>query len=223
MSQAVNFAKRMVVWNAAVPGLLLAYDAWRGNLGGNPINFSIRTTGMLSLIMLVLSLAVTPLVRWAGWGWLGPSRRALGLFAFAYGLGHFLLFFGLDREWSLASTWSEIALRPYLAIGGASLLIMLPLAVTSTNGMVRALGGARWKQLHRLAYAAAVLGGLHYLMLVKADIRLPVAFLVVLAGLLLSRLWPTHSRTLPPRQPLSPQRPLHPGPTSAESRGPASH
>ena len=86
MSQAVSFAKRMVVWNAAVPGLLLAYDAWRGNLGGNPINFSIRTTGMLSLIMLVLSLAVTPLVRWAGWGWLGPSRRALGLFAFAYGL-----------------------------------------------------------------------------------------------------------------------------------------
>ena len=209
MSQAVNFAKRMVLWNAAVPGLMLAYDAWRGNLGGNPINFSIRTTGMLSLIMLVLSLAVTPLVRWAGWGWLGASRRTLGLYAFAYGLAHFLLFFGLDREWSLASTWSEIALRPYLAIGGASLLIMLPLAATSTNAMIRALGGARWKQLHRLAYAAAILGCLHYLLLVKADIRLPVVFFVVLGGLLLSRFIPTRSRSLPPRRPLP------------ESRGPA--
>lgn len=210
MSQVVNFAKRVVLWNAAVPGVLLAYDAGQGQLGGNPINFAIRTTGLMSLIMLVLSLAVTPLVRFAGWGWLVPTRRTLGLYAFAYGLAHFLLFFILDREWSLAGTWSEIVLRPYLAIGGASLAIMLPLAVTSTNGMIRWLGGLQWKRLHRLAYAAAGLGCLHYLLLVKADIRLPVAFFVLLGGLLAARLIPGRPRTVAPRRPL----PGGPGPSA---------
>ena len=142
----------------------------------------------MTLLFLVLSLTVTPLSRVTGQGWLGQFRRMLGLNAFFHCVLHFLLFFGFDRGASIASTVSEIYLRPYLMVGTVGLVLMVPLAATSTNGMVKRLGPARWKALHRLAYVAAAAGALHYYMLVKADVSQPIAFASVLGVLFLYRI-----------------------------------
>jgi ferredoxin-NADP reductase/DMSO/TMAO reductase YedYZ heme-binding membrane subunit len=183
-----RFTKNVVLLNCLVPVTLLAWDAVHGRLGANPVNFAIRTTGLLALLFLVLSLTVTPASRIIGWGWLGQFRRMLGLCAFFHTVLHFLLFFGFDRAASIAGTASEILARPYLMVGTIGLVLMVPLAATSTNGMIKRLGPARWKRLHRLAYVAAVAGALHFYMLVKADITRPVQFAVVLGVLFLYRL-----------------------------------
>jgi DMSO/TMAO reductase YedYZ heme-binding membrane subunit len=183
-----RFTKSVVLLNCLVPVILLGWDAWGGNLGANPVNFAIRTTGMLALIFLVLSLTVTPASRLTGYGWLVHFRRMLGLNAFFHAALHFLLFFVFDRSASFRSTASEILLRPYLMVGAFGLLLMAPLAATSTNGMIKRLGTARWKALHRLAYLAAVAGELHFYMLVKADVTFPYAFASALGVLFLYRL-----------------------------------
>ncbi len=183
MLKITPFTKYVVILNFAVPSILLTWDALRGQLGANPVNFAIRTTGLLALICLVLSLAVTPVMRLAGWNWLGQLRRTAGLYAFFHTAAHFLLFFLLDRAANIRDTVSEIALRPYLMIGSVGLVIMIPLAVTSTNGMIRRIGTKRWKWLHRTAYIAACAGALHYYLLVKADTTWPLIFAAVLAVL----------------------------------------
>src|SRR6516225_4218342 len=122
--------------NCAVPVTLLAWDALNSHLGANPVNFAIRTTGILSLIFLVLSLTVTPFSRLSGWSWLGQFRRVFGLYAFFHAFIHFGLFFLFDRSGNIADTLSEIGMRRYLLVGIVGLLIMLPLAITSTNGMI---------------------------------------------------------------------------------------
>ena len=183
-----RFTKSVVLLNCSVPAALLAWDAWAGRLGANPVNFAIRTTGVLSLVFLVLSLAVTPAARLSGWGWLGQFRRTLGLYAFFHTGLHFLLFFWLDRSGSVADTASEVWMRPYLMVGTVGLVLMAPLAATSTDRMIKRLGPARWKALHRLAYVAAVAGALHFYLLVKADVTRPAAFAAVLAALLGHRL-----------------------------------
>jgi len=180
----LRFAKLLVLVNAAVPATLLAWDAWQHKLGANPVNFAIRTTGMLALIFLLLTLLVTPLRKLSGWNWIIFSRRTLGLYAFFYALAHFLIFFGFDRAFSVSSTLAEMAKRNYLIVGSLGLFVMVPLAVTSTNAMIKRLGGKRWRALHRLAYVAAIAGVIHYYMQVKADVRQPLAFASVLAILL---------------------------------------
>src|SRR6516165_312520 len=175
--------KWVVILNCIVPGMLLAWDAVQGDLGANPVNFAIRTTGILSLIFLVLSLTITPLTRLFGWSSLGQFRRVFGLYAFFHALIHFGLFFILDRSGNVADTLAEIGMRRYLIVGAVGLLIMLPLAITSTNGMVQRLGPRRWKMLHRSAYIAAAAGALHYYMLVKADTTLPLLFAAILSVL----------------------------------------
>jgi sulfoxide reductase heme-binding subunit YedZ len=187
--QDLRFAKKLVLLNAAVPALLLAWDAWHHRLGANPVNFAIRTTGMLALVFLLLTLLVTPLRKISGWNWIIFSRRTLGLYAFFYALLHFLIFFGFDRGFSVSSTARELFHRQYLMVGFIGLSVMVPLAVTSTNAMIKRLGGKRWRMLHRLAYAAAVAGALHYYMQVKADVRQPLVFAGILAMLLGWRVW----------------------------------
>lgn len=177
--------KLIVLLNCTVPVALLGYDALMGHLGANPVNFAIRTTGMLALVFLLLSLTVTPVARITGWNWLVLFRRTLGLYAFFHALLHLSIFFVFDRALSIRSTLSEMVVRPYLVVGSAALLLMVPLAVTSTDGMIRRLGPKRWKMLHRLAYVSAILGVLHYYMQVKADVTLPVGFAIAL-GLLLA-------------------------------------
>ena len=179
-----KFTKAVVFVNALVPLALLAWDAVRGQLGANPLEYVTRTTGMLTLIFLLLSLMVTPLRKMSGWNWLGMHRRMLGLYAFFYGLLHFMTYVWFDRFFNLKSALSDVASRPFIAVGFASFLIMIPLAVTSTNKMVKRLGGRRWNQLHKTVYIAGMLGALHYWMLVKSDTRLPLTFGLVLALLL---------------------------------------
>lgn len=187
MLKITPFTKSVVVLNFAVPAVLLGWDALQGRLGGNPVNFAIRTTGILALVCLTLSLAVTPVVRLAGWNWLGTFRRVAGLYAFFYTAAHFLLYFLLDRAANVGGALSEIVSRPYLTVGAAGLLVMIPLAATSTDGMIRRLGTKRWKRLHRTAYLAACAGVLHYYLLVKADTTWPVAFAVAVGALLAFR------------------------------------
>jgi sulfoxide reductase heme-binding subunit YedZ len=139
---------------------------------------------MLALIFLLLTLLVTPLRKITGLNWIIFSRRTLGLYAFFYALLHFLIFFSLDRAFSVSSTLTEMLKRNYLLVGATGLLVMVPLAVTSTNAMIKRLGGKRWRALHRLAYVAAIAGVIHYYMQVKKDVRQPLAFAAVLTVLL---------------------------------------
>jgi len=183
-SRDLRFAKLLVVVNALVPGAILLWDAAHSQLGANGVNYALRTTGMLALVFLTLTLAVTPLRRLTGIATLIAYRRALGLFAFGYASTHFLIFFVFDRGLSVGSTLHEILNRRYLLIGTSALVLMAPLALTSTNGMVMRLGARRWKRLHRLIYVVATAGVLHYYLLVKSDVRQPLAFAAVLAALL---------------------------------------
>jgi ferredoxin-NADP reductase/DMSO/TMAO reductase YedYZ heme-binding membrane subunit len=178
-----RLTKWVVILSCIVPAMLLAWNAAQGNLGASPVTFAIRTTGDLSLIFLVLSLTVTPLTRLSGWSSLGQFRRVFGLYAFFHASIHFGLFFLFDRSADVAHKLSEIGTQPYLLVGTVGLLIMLPLAITSTNGMVRRLGPKRWKMLHRSAYIAAAAGALHYYMLVKGDPTLPLLFAAILSAL----------------------------------------
>jgi sulfoxide reductase heme-binding subunit YedZ len=180
----LRFIKLLILVNGAVPLALLVWDQAHNRLGANPQNFLILTTGMITLIFLVLTMAVTPLRKLTGWNWLIQFRRMLGLYAFFYGCLHFLCFFSLDRGFSISSTLSEMVKRKYLIVGSTALLVMVPLALTSTNAMIKWLGGKRWRVLHRLAYLAAIAGVVHYYMQVKADVRQPLVFAAVLAVLL---------------------------------------
>ncbi len=184
-----GFAKLLVILNGLVPLAVLGYDACQGQLGANPVNFAIRTTGLLGLILLVLTLAVTPLRRVTGWTTLNAIRRNLGVLAFVYLALHFAIFFGYDRAASVSSTASEIVHRVYLWFGAAALLGLIPLAITSTDGMTRRLGGARWKRLHWLTFPIAGCAIIHYYLLVKSDTRQPIAFGLVIAILLAERLF----------------------------------
>jgi ferredoxin-NADP reductase/DMSO/TMAO reductase YedYZ heme-binding membrane subunit len=183
-----RFARSIVLLNCAVPVILLAWDAVAGRLGADPVNFAIRTTGILALIFIILTLAITPVSRMTGWGWMGQFRRVLGLYAFFHAGVHFLIFFWFDRAASVLGTLSEIATRTYLMVGIVGLVLMAPLAITSTNGMIKRLGPKRWMLLHRLVYVVAIAGALHFAMLVKADLTRPIAFAVPIAGLFAWRL-----------------------------------
>jgi ferredoxin-NADP reductase/DMSO/TMAO reductase YedYZ heme-binding membrane subunit len=183
-----QLVRRVVLVNGAVPITLLAYDAWQRQLGANCVNFAIHTTGLLALLFFILSLAVTPLKRLTGYNELVASRRALGLYGFFYLVIHFGIFFVLDRSGSLSSTLHEILKRRYLQIGTIALLLFVPLAITATDAMITRLGPRRWKRLHRLSYLATSLGSLHYVLLVKSDVRQPLAFAGVLGLLLGTRI-----------------------------------
>lgn len=183
-----RFAKTLVIACALVPALLLAYDAVQSRLGVNAVNFAIRSTGLLGLVFLSLSLVVTPLRRLTGWSALIAVRRNLGVYGFLYIAAHFLIFFGWDRAASISSTLTEIVERVYLWFGTGALVLMIPLAITSTDGMVTRLGPVWWKRLHRLAYVVVLLGLAHYYLLVKADTTKPFAFAVVFGALMLYRI-----------------------------------
>ena len=202
----IRFARLLLIVNGAVPLVLLGWDALHSQLGANPVKFTLLTTGMMGLIFLLLTLLVTPLRKISGWNWIIFSRRTLGLYAFFYTCLHFLIFFGLDRSFNVSSTLTEMVKRKYLIIGSTGLLVMVPLAVTSTNAMIKRLGGKRWRALHRLAYVAAIAGVIHYYLQVKADVRQPLAFAAVLTVLLGYRV-------------LESWRQRKPGPVAVANRG----
>lgn len=181
------YFKKLIILCGLVPGALLAWDAYRGDLGVNDVNFAIRSTGMIGLVMLTLTLLITPL-RWVtGWNVLISVRRNLGVFACLYILAHFVIFWLYDRGGSLSDTFSEIIERQYLWFGFGALVLMIPLALTSFDSMVSRLGPKRWKLLHRAAYLAALGGVIHFYQLVKSDTRLPKAFAIALGVVMTAR------------------------------------
>ena len=200
-----RFAKLVLLLNGLVPLALLLSDLYRKKVGANPLEFTTRTTGMLALVFLIISLAVTPLRRTTRLNWLVRFRRMLGLFAFFYGSLHLLTYVAFDRFFHLSTIPADIFKRPFIAIGTTAFLLMLPLAITSTDKMVKRLGGKRWALLHRVVYISGVFAVLHYYMLVKSDVRLPVTFAFVLAVLLGFRILVRFYKAPPPVQGITPQ------------------
>lgn len=191
-----RFAKWLVIANAMVPAALLVWDAEHHDLGINEVNFAIKTTGLVGLTLLVLSLVITPLRRLTKWNMLVALRRNLGVIGFFYILTHFLIFFWWDREGSLTSTVEEILDREYLWFGFGALVLMVPLAITSLDAVVAKLGAKRWKLLHRLTYVAIASGAYHYWLQAKSDKRQPDAYGCVVIALIAYRIiaheWDTH-------------------------------
>ena len=169
----------------------LASDILRGTrlFGSNPVKAGEHFLGDWTLRFLVLTLTITPLRQMLGWNWLAKRRRTLGLFAFAYGVLHWLVYILLDIQLDFNELVTDVIKRPYILIGSLGLLLMLPLALTSTKKMIARLGGKRWNRLHKLVYVAAVLGVIHFWMSVKADIRDPLTFAVLFAALFAYRIW----------------------------------
>jgi sulfoxide reductase heme-binding subunit YedZ len=169
-----------------VPFAELLYRGYAGDLGANPIETITRFTGSWALIILLASLSVTPLRRMTGWNELIKFRRMLGLFAFFYAALHFSTYMVLDLYFDFPAIAKDVLRRPYITVGFAALVLMMPLAVTSSAGMIRRLG-KRWQQLHRLVYVSASLGVLHFYWKVKADTREPLLFAAILLVLFLLR------------------------------------
>jgi sulfoxide reductase heme-binding subunit YedZ len=174
---------------ALMPALWLVYGVFADTLGANPIDAVTDETGTWTLRFLVLTLLVTPLRRWTGWNWLIRFRRMLGLFAFFYGVLHFLTYLWLDQFFDLQAIVADIVKRPFITVGFLAFVLMVPLALTSTAGWIRRLGGKRWNLLHRLVYVSAIAGVVHYWWLVKADVSRPVRYAIIVASLLAARAW----------------------------------
>jgi sulfoxide reductase heme-binding subunit YedZ len=174
---------------ALLPLGLLLWSAFRGQLSANPIDDITDATGTWTLRFVMITLAIRPARRIPALGWVGGFRRMAGLFAFFYGVLHLTTYVYLDQFFDLEAIAKDVVKRPFITAGVTAFLLMVPLAVTSTQGMIRRLGGARWKMLHRLIYATAVCGVLHYLWLVKADRQRPLTYGVLLAFLLAYRFW----------------------------------
>ena len=196
-SRIARFKSALFVVCLMPLGLLV----WRGFTGGltaNPIEFITHTTGWWALAFLMITLAVTPLRLLLDMPWLLRLRRMLGLYAFFYASLHFLTWLVVDQFFEWEAIIKDIAKRPYITVGFTAFVLLLPLAATSTNAMVRRLGAARWQTLHRLVYVIAILGVVHFWWLVKKDIREPAVFaliLIVLLGARLVVLW--RKRALP--------------------------
>lgn len=176
----VRFNKILLSVNALVPLALLVFDALMGRLGANPIEFFLRATGVLALIFLLVTLAVSPLRRLARRNDLIKYRRMLGLYSFFYACLHLVTYSIFDKSLDLAAIAADVIQRPFIAVGMLALFLLIPLAVTSTNAWVKRLGGKNWAKLHRLTYPIAILGVVHFWMIVKSDVFYPAIFGAVL-------------------------------------------
>jgi sulfoxide reductase heme-binding subunit YedZ len=172
-----------------------------GDLGADPVKTLTHTTGLTALVILLLTLAITPVRRFTASTALGPLRRPFGLFAFAYATVHFLIYALFDHRLQVAEIAADIAEHPWVLVGFAAFLILLVLAVTSPAVAVRRLGGRRWTRLHRLVYLAALLAVLHFYWLVKKDTREPLRYGGILAALLAARAIPRRTRAPAPPRP----------------------
>lgn len=193
---ASRWAKVVLFIVASAPLALLAAKVARHQASANPIEFVEHWLGDWTLRLLLATLAVTPLRKALHLPRLVRFRRMLGLFAFAYGLLHLAAWVVLDHFFALAAMGADLLKRRYITVGAAALLLLVPLAVTSTNGWMRRLGGKRWQRLHRLVYLAAALGVVHYFWLVKSDRTKPAEYAIVLAVLLAARLVPRLAEAL---------------------------
>lgn len=192
--------RKRLVWLAvllagAAPGLWLGYNFWlawnyrSSALGKDPVEGLEHATGEWAIRFLLLTLAITPVRQLTGWNAIAPYRRMLGLFTFWYASAHLAVFAGLDLELQLGEVAAEIVKRPYITIGFAAWLLLVPLAVTSTKGWIRRLGGRQWNRLHKATYAVAALALVHYFWSQKKDMSDPLVFAVLFAALFAWRGW----------------------------------
>lgn len=182
--KSIRWIKPVVFVACLLPLARLGWKAYTGNLGANPIEVITHSTGDWILIFLMVTLAITPLRKLTGQLWLIRFRRMFGLFAFFYASLHFLTYIWLDKFFNLHEMLADIAKRRFITMGLTGFLLLIPLAITSTSGWIRRLGGRRWNLLHRLIYVSATAGVIHYLWLVKADIRKPLQYAAILSLLL---------------------------------------
>jgi sulfoxide reductase heme-binding subunit YedZ len=181
---------RPLMWVVVIgPVVWLAVQAFTGALGADPIDKLERESGQWTLRMLAAALAVTPVMRLTGWGWLVAQRRFLGLSAFFYAVGHLGVYIGLDWFFDIGEIVKDVVKHLYVTVGMLAFLLMVPLALTSTKRSIRRLGGKRWNQLHRLVYLSAVAGCIHFLWAVKKDIREPILYITIFAVLFAVRLY----------------------------------
>ena len=172
-----------------VPLAWIVYRTFTNDLGANPVEAIIRYLGDWALRFLLIALAVTPVRILTGWNIVGRLRRILGLYAFAYVVLHLCGYVVLDHFFDWVTIWKDIVKRTYITVGMAALLMLLPLAVTSTDGMVRRLGGAQWRKLHMLVYPAGIAGVIHYFLMIKAGFQQPLLYAVILTALFGVRLY----------------------------------
>ena len=168
------------VTGALVPFASLAFRLYRGRLGANPVATALNQVGLLALIFLIASLSCSPLKIAFGWTWPLRIRRTLGLCAFFSALAHFFIYWIFDQSSSVSAALRDVAKRPFIAVGFAALVLLIPLAITSTKQMIAELGFRRWQLLHRLAYPIGVLGVIHFYLRVKADHTQPILYGLVL-------------------------------------------
>ena len=189
MTRRGLLAVKAAVWVLCLlPLAFLGMWAWRGDLTANPISFLTNWLGDWALRILLVGLALTPLRQLFGIAWQMPLRRLLGLFAFFYVCLHFSVWLAVDHFFDWHQMGTDIAKRPYITVGMAALLVLIPLAVTSTTGMIKRLGAPAWRRLHRLAYAAGILASLHFLWLAKVGRREQYVYAAILVLLLGVRL-----------------------------------
>lgn len=197
-----SLLKGVVFVAGAIPLGILVVNALTRNLGANPIDEITDQTGLWTLRLLLISLAVTPVRRMTGWNRLIQVRRMLGLYAFFYGSLHFLTYLWLDQFFVVEDIIADVLERPFITVGFVSFVLLIPLAITSTTAMIKRLGGKWWQRLHRLVYVVAIGGVVHYLWLVKADLQQPLFYGSILAILLAYRLWVRYARRLLGHRPL---------------------
>jgi sulfoxide reductase heme-binding subunit YedZ len=172
-----------------LPLLRLLWGAWHDELGANPIEFITRSLGTWTLNFLLITLTVTPLRKASGWAWLTRLRRMLGLFVFFYVFLHLSSYLWLDQFFDWTAIAKDIVKRPFITVGMAACILLVPLAATSNNAMIRRLGGRRWQALHRSIYVIGIFAVTHYWWLVKKDVALPGVYAGILGLLLLFRIF----------------------------------
>jgi methionine sulfoxide reductase heme-binding subunit len=185
---ASKWTKVVVFLVCLVPFACLVWRALHANLGANPVEFVQHTTGDWTLRFLILTLSITPLRRLLSIPELIRFRRMLGLFAFFYVCLHFLTYIGPDQSFNMGGMWKDIQKRRYITVGFTAFVLLIPLAITSTAGWIRRLGGRRWQMLHRAIYVSAVCGVIHYYWLVKSDVRKPLFYAAIVTVLLAWRI-----------------------------------
>jgi sulfoxide reductase heme-binding subunit YedZ len=190
----IRLLKAVTFVLACAPLAKIVADGLLGRLGANPIEMVLNRLGFWTLTLLTLSLVPTPAHDLLGLAWPVRIRRMLGLFAFSYATLHLLWYVGVDHLFDVTLLAKDVAKRKFMTVGFLTWLVLVPLAVTSTDRWVRRLGYARWKRLHRAVYAAALLGVVHFVWRVKADLRRPSWFIAAIALLLLARLVPSAAR-----------------------------
>jgi sulfoxide reductase heme-binding subunit YedZ len=188
MRNWIGWAKVALFLAALWPVFSLTWRGFHDDLGANPIEYITHATGDWTIRFLCLTLAITPARKLLGQPWLIKFRRMLGLFAFFYGTLHLMTYLWLDKFFDVPAILKDIAKRRFITMGMLAFAAMVPLAVTSTAGWIRRLGGKRWQMLHRLIYLSAVAGVIHYYWLVKSDVRLPLMYGAIVGVLLLYRL-----------------------------------